>query len=113
MTLRGPVPGTRCALLEQMLFTLRTVTWVPALVLWVGLGVATEARAERKVDWSEYLEPAGSRAPLKSEAAAAQQPVKAAAPDKKPARHQVAKQHGAESRAKAKPQPPARSGRHR
>jgi len=80
-----------------------------ALLLVVGLG--NKARADQKVDWSQYLEPAGSRTPAKSAAAAkANPPSKHVAPHSKTSRRQVAKSSSTESRAKTERQRPARSG---
>jgi hypothetical protein len=82
-----------------------------ALLLAVGIG--NEARADQKVDWSEYVEPAGSRTPARSAAAAkATPPTKPVAPQRKTSRRQVAKSSSTESRAKTEQQRPARS-RHR
>lgn len=85
--------------------------FLAALLLVVGLG--NEARADQKVDWSEYVEPAGSRPPARSAAAAkANPPAKKVAPQRGTSRRQVAKSSRAESRAKTERQRPARS-RHR
>lgn len=80
-----------------------------AVVVIISLGIGIEARAGGKVDWSQYVEPAGYTAPT-NKPASSQEPVKTAAADKKPSRS-VAKPHRAESRSKAKA--PARKGRHR
>ena len=56
------------------------------------LGLGTAARAEKKVDWSEYLEPPGSPGPpLKHVATPAATKPTAAAPAEKPAPKKVAK----------------------
>jgi hypothetical protein len=87
---------------------------LPALLLVVGLG--NEARADEKVDWNQYLEPAGSRTPAKNAAAKnaaaakANPPAKHAAPQSKPSPRQVAKSSSTASRAKPERQSPARSG---
>jgi hypothetical protein len=85
--------------------------FLAALLLVVGF--ASEARADQKVDWSEYVEPAGSRPPAKSAGAAkATPPAKKAATQRKASGRQVAKSSSAESRAKTERQRPARSRRH-
>jgi hypothetical protein len=99
-----------CFTHHPMLSTIRRAL-LPALVLFVGLGIGNTARAGGKVDWSEYLEPPGAQQrPLKKEAVAAPEPV-ASEPKAKKASRAPAKKR-AESRAKAKRQP-ARSGRRR
>lgn len=56
------------------------------------LGLGTVARAEKKVDWSEYLEPPGSPGPpIKHTATPAAPKPTAAAPAEKPAAKKVAK----------------------
>lgn len=88
--------------------------FLPALVLVVGLG--NEARADEKVDWNQYLEPAGSRTPAKNAAAKnaaaakANPPAKHAAPQSKPSLGKVAKSSSTASRAKAEKQRPAPGG---
>ena len=83
-----------------------------ALVLLVGLGITTEARADRKVDWSEYLEPAGARPPKHAEVAL---PETATAPTTatKAPRGKAAKRAAAPAKSKAKRKATARSGRRR
>jgi hypothetical protein len=92
-----------------MLFsTLRRASsacWLPLLALLVGLGITRDAEAGAKMDWSDYLEPAGSRPAAK--AAPAQRPAKAAASKRKASRsvakkasRSAAKKKGAESRSK-------------
>ena len=71
--------------------------WLAVLVVFVGVGIAGDARAERKVDWSEYLEPPGAR-PMKVRAS---EPVAAAEPRAKAAKGKAAKAKTAE-RAKTK-----------
>jgi hypothetical protein len=69
-------------------------TWLFVVVLVVGLGAGREARAAGKVDWSDYLEPAGSRT-----SATTQRPAKAATTTKKASRAE-AKKHSAKSKSK-------------
>ena len=76
---------------------MRSSTWLAVLVLLVGLGIGRDAGAGGKMDWSEYLEPAGSRPPAK--AAPVQRPEKAAATQRTASRS-VAKKKSAESRSK-------------
>lgn len=78
---------------------MRSSSWLPVLVLFVGLGIGREANAGAKLDWSEYLEPAGSRAPAR--ATPTPRPAKAEVGQRKASRS-VAKKKTAESRKKAK-----------
>jgi hypothetical protein len=96
-----------------MLSTMIRRALLPALVLFVGLGIGRTARAGGKVDWSEYLEPPGAQQrPLKKEAVASPEAVASEpAPKAKKGSRAPAKKK-AESRTKAKRQP-ARSGRRR
>ena len=56
------------------------------------LGLGTAARADKKVDWSEYLEPPGSPGPpIKHAATPAAPKPTAAASAEKPAANKVAK----------------------
>jgi hypothetical protein len=82
---------------------MRCSTWLPVLVLFVGLGIGRDASAGAKMDWSEYLEPAGSRAPVR--ATPTQRPAKA----EKASR---AKKQSAKSQSK-KAKRPVRSKRRR
>ena len=70
---------------------MRSSTWLPVLVLLVGLGIGRDASAGAKMDWSEYLEPAGSRPPAKV-ATATQRPAKASASQRKASRTVAKKQ---------------------
>ena len=71
------------------LWTMRSSTWLPVLVLFVGLGIGREASAGAKMDWSEYLEPAGSRPPTR--ATPTQRPAKAEKASRSVAKKQTAK----------------------
>jgi hypothetical protein len=86
--------------------------WLPTLVLVLGLGIATSAQAEGRVDWSQYLEPPGARPmPVRSTTtttvAAADPPV--AASRGKTAK--VTKKKATKPKAKAKRK--ARAGKRR
>jgi hypothetical protein len=74
--------------------------WIISVVVGLGL-VAPAARADKRVDWSQYLEPPGARPmPVKSSSPrVAEAPVKAA--KAKPAKR-VSKAKAKKSRAKAK-----------
>ena len=73
--------------------------WILAAVVGMGL-IAPAARADKGVDWSEYLEPPGARPmPVKSSPRVAEAPAKAT--KAKPAKR-VAK-------AKAKPKAKAKA----
>ena len=72
-----------------LLWTMRAFTWLPVLVLFVGLGIGRDASAGAKMDWSEYLEPAGSRAPVR--ATPTQRPAKAEKAKRTGAKKQTAK----------------------
>ena len=74
--------------------------WLPMLVV-LALGGGGEARADMKVDWSEYIEPAGSKPP----AVKHQDLVSAAKPTKTARAAPVAAKPAA---AKAKRKAPAR-----
>ncbi len=76
-----------------LLLTMRCFTWLPVLVLFVGLGIGRDASAGEKMDWSEYLEPAGSRAPVR--ATPTHRPAKA-----EKAKRSVAKRPPAKSQGK-------------
>lgn len=79
--------------------------WILAAVVGMGL-VAPAARADKRVDWSEYLEPPGSRPmPVKSSPVVAEAPAKAS--KAKPAKR-VAK---AKTKGKAKAKATARKKR--
>lgn len=82
--------------------------WIAVLVVFVGVGIAGDARADRKVDWSEYLEPPGAR-PMKVKNSA---PVAAPEPRAKEAKGKAAKAKTAE-RAKAKAKAKKKKGRRR
>ena len=86
---------------------MRMRRWIPSFVIAfvIGLGFGASARAERKVDWSEYLEPPGPARPLKHESVASVQPARAAPRATKASRtkaSKAAKRRGAASRSKAK-----------
>jgi hypothetical protein len=69
-------------------------TWLVVLALIVGLGGGREARAGGKVDWSDYLEPPGTRSSV------TQRPAKATATPK--ASRAEAKKQTSRSKTKAK-----------
>jgi hypothetical protein len=69
--------------------------WLVVLVVFVGVGIAGDAQANRKVDWSEYLEPPGAR-PMKVRNS---EPVAAPEPRAKAAKGKAAK---AKTKVKAK-----------
>lgn len=82
------------------------VRWLSAFVVMVGLGLGAQAHAGGKVDWSDYLEPPGSRPPMKKATSVAEEtPAKVG---KKSARAKPAKKKAA---AKAKRARPARKHR--
>lgn len=89
-----------------LLPTMRSSAWLPVLALFVGLGIGRDARAGAKMDWSEYLEPAGSRAP-----AAKAKPVPRPAKAEKATRPSAKKQIARSQSKKAKR--PGRSKRRR
>lgn len=74
---------------------MRFSTWFLTLVLLVGLGIGREAQAGATMDWSEYLEPAGSRPPAR--ATPTQRPAKATTAPKKASRT-VAKKAGSKAK---------------
>lgn len=75
--------------------------WILAIVVGLGL-LAPAARADKRVDWSEYLEPPGSRPmPVRSSPAVAQSPAKATKAAKAKPAKRVAKAK-AKSKGKAK-----------
>ena len=79
--------------------------WILAIVVGLGL-VAPAARADKRVDWSEYLEPPGARPmPVKSTPSTAEAPAKGS--KAKPAKR-VAK---AKTKGKAKAKATARKKR--
>ncbi len=85
--------------------------WIPALVLVLGLGIATSARAEGRVDWSQYLEPPGAKPmAVRSTTTVAAADPPAASPRGKKAK--LTKKKPAKS-AKAKKKKSARSGKRR
>ncbi len=76
--------------------------WILAAVVGMGL-LAPAARADKNVDWSDYLEPPGSRPmPVKSSPRVAEAPAKAT--NAKPAK--AAKRA---TKAKAKPKAKAKA----
>lgn len=70
------------------------------IVLLVGLGISHDAQAAGKVDWSEYLEPPGSRTPVRT--AASERSTKVSAKKQKASRSKAKKKQTAASRSKAK-----------
>jgi hypothetical protein len=72
-----------------------------ALVLLVGLGAGHEARANEKVDWSEYLEPPGTQHPVKV-TTASQPPVKSATKAKKASRTAAKPKRAAKTKSPAR-----------
>jgi len=86
---------------------MRSPILLAALVLFLGLGIGYEAEAGGKMDWSEYLEPPGARAPI--QATPTQRPAKAERASKK-----ISKASAKKSKAKAKKaKRSARNKRHR
>jgi len=84
--------------------------WLSVIIVGMsvlGLGLGAEARAGGKVDWSEYLEPAGSR----TKPAQAPAPSAATSAATKAATKKSMPKAPTASRAKAKA--PARAARHR
>lgn len=88
-----------------LLWTMRSFTWLPVLVLFVGLGIGRDASAGAKMDWTEYLEPAGSRAPVR--ATSTRRPAKA-----EKAQRSVAKKQSAKSQSKKAKRPDRSKRRH-
>ena len=75
--------------------------WILAAVVGMGL-LAPAARADKNVDWSDYLEPPGSRPmPVKSSPRVAEAPAKASKANVKPAKRVT--------KAKAKPKAKAKA----
>jgi len=74
--------------------------WILAIVVGLGL-LAPAARADKRVDWSEYLEPPGSRPmPVRSSPAVAQPSAKAS--KAKPAKRVAKVKAKAKAKGKAK-----------
>lgn len=73
--------------------------WILAVVVGLGL-LAPAARADQRVDWSDYLEPKGARPmPVKSSPVVAEAPPKAA--KAKPAKRVTKAKPKAKGKAKA------------
>lgn len=84
---------------------MRSSMLLATLVLFLGLGIGREAEAGGKMDWSEYLEPPGARAPV--QATPTQRPAKAEKASKK-----ISKA-AAKKAAKAKAKKSKRSARNK
>jgi hypothetical protein len=81
--------------------TLPTRGWIYILVPMLGLGLG-EVRAERKVDWTPYLEQPGERVKLKTT------PTPKAEPKAKAAKAPAKAKPKAQAQSKAKPKRKAR-----
>ncbi|MBA3540578.1 MAG: hypothetical protein H0T79_13290 [Deltaproteobacteria bacterium] len=73
--------------------------WLLPVAVLLGFGTGSVAGADNKVDWSQYLEPPGTKTPVR---ATATQPTKASAPAKQASRTVSKQQRVAKAKPKAK-----------